>query len=290
MKKSFTVFATLAIALLTALNACKQDNQAPFIHSITFDPYTTSSNRVPTGTTVQLTVDASDPDQDPITYSWTASGGEFTTDIDKHTAVWKAPAYESIKNYTIEIAVSDGQLTTSKVITIHVDEVHFGTLEGHIFFNKTTIPVPGVLVSVSDKTAVSDSQGFFQINEGIATGIHTFTATKEGFYSHTKTINLEAGENNVTIRMDSHVHTSSVYGYVTSAESNTPVAFCEVVVLNPDGTESNLGAIASREGQYQIRFVPQGNRTIRFMHDEYEPLETTISIENDDYELNVSLP
>ncbi len=289
MTKKITTLGLLVFVIIASLSSCQPGNQAPIIHSMMFNPNTSSSNRIPAGTIINLSVVASDPDQDPYTYSWSANGGEFTTDIDTRTAKWKAPAYTADRDYTITISVSDGQLTTSKAITMHVEKISFGTLEGHVVFTNTYITIPDVLVTISDQTAVSDKQGYFHIQENILTGTYTLTAEKEGFTSHVRPIDLQTGLNTYKISMNSSIYTSSIYGYVTTAENDTPVAFCEVVVLNPDGTESNIEVIASHEGYYQMRFVPQGSRTIRFTHEAYETLETTITLESENYELNVSL-
>ena len=54
-----------------------------------------------------LTATASDPDDDPLTYSWSASGGTFDGAADTATVHWTAPA--TVGAVTIRVTVSDGE-------------------------------------------------------------------------------------------------------------------------------------------------------------------------------------
>lgn len=53
-----------------------------------------------------LTASASDPDDDPLTYAWSASDGVIAEAADPATARWTAP--DQIGTVTIEVEVSDG--------------------------------------------------------------------------------------------------------------------------------------------------------------------------------------
>ncbi len=80
-----------------------------------------------TGGTIQLTSIATDPNNDTLTYSWTADGGTFSGS-DK-TVIWTAPANEGV--YHITSKVTDpgnlsAQLTTAVLVK------NFGTTTGNI--------------------------------------------------------------------------------------------------------------------------------------------------------------
>lgn len=79
----------------------KPSNQNPIISSVTpaTCPYTGGS------TTVMC--DASDPDGDPLTYSWTATGGSISG--SGATITWTAPNAPVGSSYTITCTVSDGR-------------------------------------------------------------------------------------------------------------------------------------------------------------------------------------
>jgi len=74
-------------------------NQPPVIKSVTADPKFIRPNEESTLITV-----ATDPDDDPLNYEYTATGGEFTGSGAEVT--WTAPA--ELGEYEISVVVSDG--------------------------------------------------------------------------------------------------------------------------------------------------------------------------------------
>ena len=86
---------------------------------LTFTLTTPISNREPTasasctpctvkrGEEVELSVTASDPDNDPLTYAWSAPSGRFVGDTDEATATWEAGS--TTGQVTLSVKVSDGQ-------------------------------------------------------------------------------------------------------------------------------------------------------------------------------------
>jgi Concanavalin A-like lectin/glucanases superfamily/Secretion system C-terminal sorting domain/PKD domain len=88
-------------------------NQAPSIASIQ-----KSIAYIPTNGTVQLTCLATDPNGDPLTYSWTANGGTFNTTNTRATT-WIAPNTEGV--YQINVSAMDnGNLSAQASTTILV--------------------------------------------------------------------------------------------------------------------------------------------------------------------------
>ena len=67
---------------------------------------------------VDLTATASDANNDPLTYSWTATQGSFDGVADAATASWQAPA--TTGTVEITVTVSDGFDDTSDTVTITV--------------------------------------------------------------------------------------------------------------------------------------------------------------------------
>ncbi len=74
---------------------------------------------VPRGGEVRLTADASDPDEDPITYEWGARQGTFMGVTNEPDALWVAP--DRIGRVIIRVAVDDGQGGTATArVTVRV--------------------------------------------------------------------------------------------------------------------------------------------------------------------------
>jgi hypothetical protein len=164
-------------------------------------------------------------------------------------------------------------------------------LSGYVFYAGTTIPVPDVLLTIGKKTAVSASNGNYIIT-GITEGNHTLMATRDGFDDFSTSLRIEADINKYDVELTSQGHTSTVRGTITSINllyGSGPLATCEIVVLNPDGSDSNLKAQTLPDGSYQIPAVPLGNRKLRFIASNHIQAEISVSISNSDYRLDVHM-
>lgn len=107
-------------------------NQSPVISKVTANPA-----EVVSGKSVTITAVAADPDDDPLTYSWSASDGTITGTGGKVT--WTAP--DKTGNFSIGLTVKDnrgGQTTGSvavnvmgptKTVTINTVPTETGTVD-----------------------------------------------------------------------------------------------------------------------------------------------------------------
>ena len=86
---------------VTILDEGPAPNNSPTVRA-TCQPCT-----VPRGGDVRLRADASDPDGDPISYSWEAAQGTFTGATDGPDVQWTAP--EVIRTVVIRVEVTDGR-------------------------------------------------------------------------------------------------------------------------------------------------------------------------------------
>ncbi len=80
-----------------------QQNSPPSSPNITVGKSTLQS-----GESTNLSATVNDPDGDPITYSWNATGGSFNS-TTQTSVVWTAPAVSSSQTYTITLIVSDNR-------------------------------------------------------------------------------------------------------------------------------------------------------------------------------------
>ena len=76
-------------------------NSAPEINSITLDPVF-----ITVGTTTKITIDAADPEGDPISYSWTVALGDI---IGSGAEVRYTAAFCCVGTNTIHLEVKDSK-------------------------------------------------------------------------------------------------------------------------------------------------------------------------------------
>ena len=113
-------------------------NQAPSIATIQKSATYTATNG-----TVQLTCLASDPNNDPLTYMWTATGGTFNNTTTRATT-WTAPNTEGVYTITAK-ATDDGNLSAQATTTILVKNFNTttGSLIAYYPFSNNTDDVSG---------------------------------------------------------------------------------------------------------------------------------------------------
>lgn len=102
------------ISLLLSV-AC-QRNQAPEILFIQ-----SSTESVVGAKRVNLSAYGVDKDGDPLSYSWSASGGTFLSQTSLESVFWIAPTQVTNSTCTIKVEVSDGKRTSSADKQIRVE-------------------------------------------------------------------------------------------------------------------------------------------------------------------------
>lgn len=95
----------------TATPTVPPPNQPPVVQQVYAD-----ADSVEEGQTVAIHCEASDPDGDPLQYSWTATGGQISGSGPSVTYVASVPP----GSYTVSVAVMDEHGSTSDSITLQV--------------------------------------------------------------------------------------------------------------------------------------------------------------------------
>ena len=127
-------------------------NSAPTVSA--GGPYTVGE-----GSSVTLTATASDPDGDPLTYSWDLNG-DGTPDATGSTAVFNAAAIDGPADVTVRVTVSDGTDSATSTATVHVTNV----APTATFTAPSSASAPGSftlsLTSPADASAADTTAGF----------------------------------------------------------------------------------------------------------------------------------
>jgi hypothetical protein len=76
-----------------------------------------------TGENISFTIEATDPDSDPLLYAASSLPEGASFDIDTLTFSW-TPRYDQAGVYTVHFEVSDGELTDAEDVTITVVQLN----------------------------------------------------------------------------------------------------------------------------------------------------------------------
>jgi len=145
-------------------------NHNPIIDSLTARP-----DKVwPEGET-DVTCEASDDDDDPLTYNWSCTGGSF--DGDGATVTWEAPATSDTYGITCEVTDGRGGRTTR---TTTVD-VGWARVEGIVKDVSDNAGVQGAGITIDGSTDTTDADGQFSVG-GVGPGTHQVQVQPPGTY------------------------------------------------------------------------------------------------------------
>ena len=213
------------------------------------------------GTIFTLSVSATDEDGDWLKYGWMADSGNFTSVTVGKEVKWKSPVTGAGQTFVITALVSDAEDEVSRQFQLQLGEPELGRVEGVVYFANFTIPIPEANVTVGDRQVITDGRGFFSI-PAIPAGKYTLKAAKQEYSTYTALIEILPNNTLVTkAEMISVNHATKLSGIVADQDGQ-PLEYAEVVVLNPDGSESKLKSIASATGFYKLWYIPHGKMTI----------------------------
>ncbi|MBN2378830.1 immunoglobulin domain-containing protein [candidate division WOR-3 bacterium] len=138
MKKGLIILAVIVIIGGFYLTGCAK-NEPPTITDLE-----SSDTLVTQGSEVTVTCTATDPNDDVLTYTWTApDGGTFLYPQDSSVVIWVAPAPDSAGSYRIICTVTDDRdESVSDTITIQVAEDYSPKAVGFYWIYKANILLP----------------------------------------------------------------------------------------------------------------------------------------------------
>jgi len=244
------------IGSLALFGSCERQagNHRPVIDSILLEP---EVNFTP-GSDIRVTVLVEDLDQDALEYIWESEGGEILAPL-QHSTTWVLDTEAEPLSYeSISVTVSDGKSTASETRTIQVSEGLLMT--GRATYTRTSIPVPGVEITIGKFSTVSDDNGYYMI-ENLKEGNTPVRAVKEGFDPFEEVVYVDNPKSVFHIPMTSPTHTGNVTGIVKTID-DVKYEGLKVVLLNNDHTESELIGYTDMYGTFKLEDVPVGQRSL----------------------------
>ncbi len=181
------VLAPAALAAALALAAgCGSDNPtAPRNRAPRVERIVTTPSSVVRGGEARVVALAGDPDGDPITVRWTATGGTFS-DTTATSTTWTAPDTAGL--YVLSVTVRDAELAVTDTVSIAVGNASVTVLSDP----------PGAFILIDGvDTAVRAPHTF----EPLAPGFHGFNVSEADFLYEPGETTLELAEGTVdTVR------------------------------------------------------------------------------------------
>lgn len=162
-----TILLVISLLLLSCggKDATGPENNAPTIIAISADP-----NPVPENRTTILSVTATDPDGDELSYEWSATAGTFPSGNTSAQVTWVPPETQTV--YLLSVSVSDGYVSVDSSISVTVEKAVY-TLSGQVQ-NQSGEAATNLYVVITDSNSdvnsmLTDSNGnysFSYIPEG----------------------------------------------------------------------------------------------------------------------------
>ena len=209
------------------------------------------------GTEFVVKVVAQDPENDPLTYRWDCTEGEFTDGKDRSLARWLSPGRNQDTTYSLTLEVSDGIGKIDTILQIRVSKSPAGRLIGHTYYSGTKVPIAGVNLSLADKSTITDSTGWFEFNE-IPPGTHFVDLTKTDFGSSGKDIVIAPGVTNETnFYLTSQRYSGRVFGVIKDQDGSI-IEGARILMVNPDQTESEIQGTSDSQGNFELNHIPLG--------------------------------
>lgn len=142
---------------LTATALASGANQAPSFAAV-------QTINVKVGETFKLPLTGTDSDGDPISFAVKSSTPLPTGKITGNGTLEIAPTPEEIGTYNLTLVASDGELETTKPVTVNVTPSTPGrTRISGVIKNTNQEPLAGVLVGLGDVRTVTAADGSFEI-------------------------------------------------------------------------------------------------------------------------------
>jgi uncharacterized protein (TIGR02145 family) len=264
MKKMAKTSIFLIFVIRIILSCQKDDsNNAPQIVDIQFSP-----SEIYTNTLYNLTAIATDPDGDDLLYSWSSTGGMFSSTTGQ-TVGWTATAEP--EQVAITLIVNDGKTISNKTV------------------NKNVLAaVGGLTVSSSPSGAEIFIDGVdskhitpYTFNE-LPVGQKIITVKMLAYLSEPDSVIVNI-ENKKSLQANFNlVPIANLNGFVYYAGTEIPISGVNVTINNKSYTTGS-------KGFYNISEIKSGNAILQASKSDYDSYSRPITLNKGDNNINIDL-
>ncbi len=240
------------------LLVCCHKNHAPVIQSITCTPESGKP-----GTVFSLSVAASDEDGDILNYHWIAEVGEFTDSTNQTQTKWKSPLDGSGKTFSIEIAVTDGQVTTTGSHQIKLASNNEPVITDILSIPPTDVGGALFVVKVLANDPDNDPLTYaWTCTEGAFTeGMDRSLARWQSpLNQQDKTYRLSVEISDGIHKIDSTLQINVLKSPGGSVIGNTFFTGCTIPVSGVTLTIADKSTLSDSAGRFEIKDVPYGTQ------------------------------
>ena len=251
---------TWIIAIALVFVGCEEtENHAPSIHEILV------TNDPGTETPVTLNAIATDDDGDSLSHSWDCEFGSFSNSGLGNPIEW---IVSDSGTYSITCYVSDGIEVSDKTVSLSVSR-STAILSGSVRDAVNYFPITEATVLCCGQSTISDSSGFYQIQD-LPIGHGKFiSVTHPDYIDMTLSLSIEPGDNSKHIYL--YRQRGTLSGYVYDSETLEPI---ESATLSIDEFAAN----SRYDGAFTLSDIPVGHKNIHIWAYGYTVLIDTIRI------------
>jgi formylglycine-generating enzyme len=257
------------LVVVTALAGCGSDKRlVKFVNTPPSATLTADPDTLSLADTSTVTCLVHDPDQNVITFRWTATAGRFINRGPTLSQVsWIAPSSEQTD--TIQVTVFDQSDSVHAQVRLVVVG-NAGTIVGVVRDGVSLAGLAGAHLTIAGRTGTSGADGSFRL-ELVPPGSDTLRASLDGYEPYEQVLLVQKGTNAVEIALQPAAARAPLYGTVTNT-LDQPVA----------GAACSVGSDAvstDAAGYYRFAGVPVGRRELRVQAGGYVTTIDTVDVQ-----------
>ena len=231
-----------------------------------------ADTKVALNETRSFTGAGTDPDDDPLNWTWkfTEPNATIVTLYEKTVSY----TFRNLGEVTVNLSVSDGwnpPVHSEIAVTVELI-VDAGYLIGYVI-DELAVPIAAALVSASGTNATTNAAGYY--NMTLSAGTYVVNVTAQGYGSASEPGVVVVKDQETVLNFTLAITSGSLKGHVYDAKTGDALA--GVVISVGIGSVSK-SAVSNATGAYRILLIPNGTCSVSASKTGYETNSTTAVI------------